>query len=1005
MWLRLDAGDSDPASLYYFLARAAEAAVPGSGQDLPLLTPEYAAGMAAFTHNFFSALFVRLPPGSVLVFDDVHELPDPAPLYQAVLGAVGRSTPSSRIVLVSRTGVPGPFARMRANRQVLELGPALLRLTLEEFGAVAIQAGLPAGDATLLARLHKRVDGWAAGLHILVEAARGNGFPALDPDGETPREVFEYFGSQVFQGLDGTTRSFLLKTAFLPSVTPVVAAALSGENQDRAAEILEALHRGNHFTERSRQTPSTYTYHPLFREFLQDRAHTAMGPEGVRGLKARAGFLLESEGETEAAASLFAQAREWEGLARLLLEHAPLLASQGRMQTLETWISWLPEDRCAAQPWFEYWRGVCRLPADPQAALAAFERAFRGFRAQDEPTPGALLAWAGAVEAIVWGFSDFSAVGTWLDVLPEVAESPEEVPQGIPGVRFVTGVLTALVFARPRHPDLERWEKRALQLADTCGDPEGRARLLFQLVFGGGTGGRSATAKVAANGLRGLAKSDRVPPFARIVALFGVGIEAFLYGPSAEDALAALENALRLSQDTGVRLLDFMLLGSAAMMHGVQGHAEQAETYAERMGEILPTARPWDRGLYHHVLALNALRRGDAAGGKGHAEEAIRLCIEVGNRFTEAQGRAALALSRHRAGKIGEALSALEGAARLFRESGAVYQEFDVLLARAGLLLEAHRPEEGIRLLRKALAMGRRCQFARPYGYAYPWLPMLLTQALERGIEADYARELVGRASVRPSEPHSFVENWPWRLRIYTFGRFGVTRDGAPVRGGERSSRRPFALLQALVAFGGRKVSASALGEALWPDADGDLAHRSFVTTLHRLRRLLAVPEALELRDGLLSINPRLCWVDAWAFERLWSAAERAPNDGTQKVALGRRAMDLYRGAFLEAVDEYWAVTRRERLRSRFLRGVERLGLLLEKEGKWEEAVRVYRRALEVDPLIEEFHRRLMKSLAGLGRPAEVAAAYRNCERTLRGALGIEPSAETRSVFERAIRR
>jgi len=596
-------------------------------------------------------------------------------------------------------------------------------------------------------------------------------------------------------------------------------------------------------------------------------------------------------------------------------------------------------------------------------------------------------------------------VESWLEELPGVVETPEDVPQGISGARFVTGVLGAIVFARPRHPDLERWEKRALQLADTCDDPDGRARLLFQVVFGGSTGGRPATAKMAAEGLRVLAKSDRVPPFARIVALFGVAIEAFLYGTSVGDALAAVENALVLSRDSGVRLLDFMLLGAAAMMHGSQGAPERAEAYSDRMGEILPMARPWDRGLYHHVLALNALRRGDAAAGRGHAEEAIRLCTEVGNRFTEAQGRAVLALSLHRAGRTGEALSALDRAARLFRGSGAVYQEFDVLLVRAGLLVEAHRPEEGIRLLRKALAMGRRCGFARPYGYAYPWLPMLLAEALARGIEADYARELVGTASVQPPGPLSFVEEWPWRLRIYTFGRFAVTRDGVPIRGGERPSRKPLALLQALVAFGGRKVSASTLGEALWPDADGDLAHRSFVTTLHRLRRLLAVPEALELRDGLLSLDPRLCWVDAWAFERLWSAAEGAQTDEAQEVSLGRRAMELYRGAFLQAVDEYWAVTRRERLRSRLLRGVERLGLLLEKGGNWEEAVRVYRRALEVDPLIEEFHRRLMKSLAGLGRPAEVAAAYRNCERILRGALGIEPSAETRSVFQRATRR
>ena len=43
-----------------------------------------------------------------------------------------------------------------------------------------------------------------------------------------------------------------------------------------------------------------------------------------------------------------------------------------------------------------------------------------------------------------------------------------------------------------------------------------------------------------------------------------------------------------------------------------------------------------------------------------------------------------------------------------------------------------------------------------------------------------------------------------------------------------------------LIALGGREASEERLSNALWPDADGDLAHESFTITLHRLRRLMA---------------------------------------------------------------------------------------------------------------------------------------------------------------------
>ncbi|MCK7497369.1 MAG: hypothetical protein MZW92_46165 [Comamonadaceae bacterium] len=59
------------------------------------------------------------------------------------------------------------------------------------------------------------------------------------------------------------------------------------------------------------------------------------------------------------------------------------------------------------------------------------------------------------------------------------------------------------------------------------------------------------------------------------------------------------------------------------------------------------------------------------------------------------------------------------------------------------------------------------------------------------------------------------------------------------------------------------------LAELLWPEADGDAAQRAFDTTLHRLRKLLGHERAVVLSEGRLSLNPTVCWVDAWTLERL----------------------------------------------------------------------------------------------------------------------------------------
>ncbi|MFU8858431.1 MAG: AfsR/SARP family transcriptional regulator [Deferrisomatales bacterium] len=225
--------------------------------------------------------------------------------------------------------------------------------------------------------------------------------------------------------------------------------------------------------------------------------------------------------------------------------------------------------------------------------------------------------------------------------------------------------------------------------------------------------------------------------------------------------------------------------------------------------------------------------------------------------------------------------------------------------------------------------------------------------------------------------------------------------DGEPLRAGGKGQRKPLALLKALIAFGGRNVSEARLADALWPDADGAAAYQAFTITLHRLRKLLGVPDALVVREGRLSLDPRRCWVDAWVFERLLGEGARGRSAQPRSDAV-ERALGLYRGPFLpEEVDEPWATHLRERLRSRYLRGVEVLGARLEDTGTWAEAAEHYRRALEVDSLSEELCRRLMICHEKLEQASTALAAFERCRRLLGGTLGVEPSSETRQLAER----
>jgi DNA-binding SARP family transcriptional activator len=146
--------------------------------------------------------------------------------------------------------------------------------------------------------------------------------------------------------------------------------------------------------------------------------------------------------------------------------------------------------------------------------------------------------------------------------------------------------------------------------------------------------------------------------------------------------------------------------------------------------------------------------------------------------------------------------------------------------------------------------------------------------------------------------------------------------------------------------------------------------------------------------------------VDAWAFERVLADAEEAwaersgKGDRRRAVSLFTKAAALYAGLFLpQDTDELWSIRYREQLRSKFRRGIERLCRHLEETERWEEAADNYQKALEVDPIAEAFHRRLMRCYQWLGRSADAVAAYERCRKILAAELGVRPSAETEAAL------
>jgi hypothetical protein len=371
IWYQVDEGDADAATLFYCLRQAAVRAAPRHRWRLPPLTPEYLPGLGTFTRRWFEELFAGLPRTFVLVFDNYQAVPPESLLHQVLRDALETLPERGRAVLVSRSDPPPVFARARAEGKMVLVEWEALRLTQAETAGIALARTARRMQPEQARALHSATDGWAAGLVLMLErkTADGRG-QTRDPQ---PRQaVFDYFASEILARSDAETRQVLLDTALLPKVTSPQAETLTAI--PRAGKILADLARRRYFTDCLPDPEPTYQYHPLFREFLLARGR-ALPAERREATRKTAAALLEERGQIEDAAELFGDARDWEGLARLVATHAPALFAHGRGTTVEGWLRSIPRVRAEQSPRLLYWMGICVLLRSPADAVGYAHRA------------------------------------------------------------------------------------------------------------------------------------------------------------------------------------------------------------------------------------------------------------------------------------------------------------------------------------------------------------------------------------------------------------------------------------------------------------------------------------------------------------------------------------------------------------------------------------------------------------------------------------------------------
>ena len=474
----------------------------------------------------------------------------------------------------------------------------------------------------VLRRLHEKTQGWAAGLVLMLQSLKTTDIDDRLLEGLRQKDIFDYFAGEILEKADQLTKEFLLKTAFLPSMTLEAAEKITGLP---AARVLATLYEDRYFIERYLREKVAYRYHPLFRDFLLTVAHLRFTPEEVRTIEREGARALLDLGLKEDAVDLLISAKEWGALVPAILDQAPILIGEGRSKTLEGWIGSLPEEIRSESAWLLYWLAVCKQPYDPEESRLLFDRCFT-LSNQTGDVAGSLLAWSGAVMSTCYGLLSgrygqlrhFDPLIDWLDAFIATGGT---FPSREIEATIASTMMTALLLGRPHHPEFKVWVDKAVMLWRSVANASFRLEIWqWAAACYMWLGDYGHWAMVVAERDKTAKSRDLLQT---ILWRFGKAEALSQMGPFDESPLPLIEEGLKMSSESGIFVQVPMLLVEGCYAALDRDDFRKASDFLVRLESMFGSARTMSGIRYRMVAALYHFRAGDTRRAVAHAQQVL----------------------------------------------------------------------------------------------------------------------------------------------------------------------------------------------------------------------------------------------------------------------------------------------------------------------------------------------------------------------------------------------
>jgi LuxR family maltose regulon positive regulatory protein len=276
----------------------------------------------------------------MLVIDDLHELNSPE-AFAELTRLLMNLPPQVHAMLTMRHDLRLRLHQLRLAGELAEIRAADLRFSERETRELLDASGIALSDAGA-ALLHRRTEGWVAGLRLAALSL------ADHPDPErfvaefsgSDRAVAEYLVAEMLERQPADVQDLLLRTSLLDRVNGELADVLTGRSGSE--RILLELEDANAFVVSLDPERTWFRYHHLFGDLLRLELRRTL-PDQVPSLHRRAAGWFTLQGQVVEAIRHTQAAGDWPEAARLLADHSFSLTLDGQAQTMQALVRAFPQ--------------------------------------------------------------------------------------------------------------------------------------------------------------------------------------------------------------------------------------------------------------------------------------------------------------------------------------------------------------------------------------------------------------------------------------------------------------------------------------------------------------------------------------------------------------------------------------------------------------------------------------------------------------------------------------